>query len=443
MTGYVMKQVPVKPTCEAIIDLFPDPFVVIDRNFQIVSANQKYKDHYQIGHEDIVGKYCYQISHRIDHPCSQNGEHCPLEQVVETGQTTSVMHIHCTHGHEEHVQISAAPIHDNLGNVLYMGETIQPIPSQTDEDQILIGRSNSLLRLISILYRVAPTQSTVLILGESGVGKDCAAHYIHHHSDRNLDPFVVVDCGSLGESLIESELFGYEKGAFTGADRRKTGLFESANHGTLFIDEIGELPLQLQTKLLRVLETGTIRRIGGTEYIKVDVRIIAATNRDPQKMVQNKEFRQDLYYRLSAFPVTIPPLRERLEDIPELAEYFLKQMDDGESQLPLSPEVIEKLLKYNYPGNVRELRNLIERALILAAGSSIMPEFVVYDEDHISTTPTFMAQTDVIDEARVIRSTRLTRQQVLDTLKQCNGHRAKAARMLGVSERTIYRHIKN
>ncbi|MFW2372784.1 MAG: sigma-54 interaction domain-containing protein [Gammaproteobacteria bacterium] len=437
-----MKHVPVKPTCEAIIDLFPDPFVIIDRHFQIVSANQKYKDHYQIGHEDIVGKHCYQISHRINHPCSQNGEHCPLEQVVDSGQPTTVMHIHCTHGHEEHVQISAAPIFDNDGKVLYMGETIQPIPSQTDEDQILIGRSNAILRLISILHRVAPTQSTVLILGESGVGKDCAARYIHHHSDRNLDPFVVVDCGSLGESLIESELFGYEKGAFTGADRRKIGLIESANHGTLFIDEIGELPLQLQTKLLRVLETGSIRRIGGTEYIQVDVRIIAATNRDPQQMVQNKEFRQDLYYRLSAFPVTIPPLKERLEDIPELAEFFLKQLEEGDSQLPLSPEVIEKLLKYDYPGNVRELRNLIERALILAAGSPIMPDFVVYDENRVSNTASFVIQANMVHEPAPARSTRLTRQQVLDALKLCNGHRARAARMLGVSERTIYRHIK-
>lgn len=438
-----MKQAPVKPTCEAIIDLFPDPFVVIDRNFQIVSANQKYKDHYQIGHEDIVGKHCYQISHRIDHPCSQNGEHCPLEQVIETGQDTTVMHIHCTHGHEEHVQISAAPIHDNLGNVLYMGETIQPVPNQTDEDQILVGRSNAILRMISILHRVAPTTSTVLILGESGVGKDCAARYIHHHSQRNLEPFVVVDCGSLGDSLIESELFGFEKGAFTGANQRKTGLIETANRGTLFIDEIGELPLQLQTKLLRVLETGTIRRIGGTEYIKVDVRIIAATNRDPQEMANKKEFRQDLYYRLSAFPVTMPPLRDRKEDIPELAEHFLKQLEDGDSQLPLSAGVIEKLLKYNYPGNVRELRNLIERALILAAGSPIMPDFVVYDDTQESTATDFMTQLEMSGATELSRNTHLTRQQVQKALTQCNGHRARAARLLGVSERTIYRHIKN
>ena len=284
--------------------------------------------------------------------------------------------------------------------------------------------------------------STVLILGESGVGKDCVARYIHHHSNRNLDPFVVVDCGSLGESLIESELFGYEKGAFTGADRRKVGLIESANHGTLFIDEIGELPLQLQTKLLRVLETGTIRRIGGTEYIKVDVRIIAATNRDPQQMVQNKEFRQDLYYRLSAFPVTVPPLKDRLEDIPELAEFFLKQLEDGDNQLPLSPEVIEKLLKYDYPGNVRELRNLIERALILAAGSPIMPDYVVYDENRVSNLSAFVIKASLMDEPAHTRSSRLTRQQVMDALKLCDGHRARAARMLGVSERTIYRHIK-
>ena len=207
----------IKPSCEAIIDLFPDPFVIIDRDFRIVSCNQEYKKHYQVGHEDIVGQHCYKVSHHIDRPCIQNGEHCPLEEIIATGKPTNVMHIHSTHGHDEHVQISAAPIHDNEGNVLYMGETIHPLPEQNDEDLILVGRSKATLRLISILYRVAPTQSMVFLLGESGVGKDCAARYIHLHSDRNNGPFIVVDCGALGESLIESELFGYEKGAFTGA----------------------------------------------------------------------------------------------------------------------------------------------------------------------------------------------------------------------------------
>lgn len=437
-----MPNQPVKPTCEAIIDLFPEPFVIIDREFHIVSANQHYREHYQVGADDIVGKHCYEVSHRIDRPCSQNGEHCPLEAVIETGKSVNVMHIHCTHGHEEHVQISAAPIHDANGNVLYMGETIHPLPEHDDEDRILIGRSKPILRLISILYRVAPTHSTVFLLGESGAGKDCAARYIHQHSDRNAQPFMVVDCGALGESLIESELFGYEKGAFTGADHRKIGLIEAANKGTLFIDEIGELPLHLQTKLLRVLETGTIRRIGGTDYIKVDVRIIAATNRDPQDMLKSKQFRQDLYYRLSAFPVKVPPLRERKEDIPDLAEYFLKQIEEGENQIPLSPDVIEKLLSHDFPGNVRELRNIMERAMILAAGNYISPDDLVFEERQPTQQPVTNTAIPAPLQRHVTASSRLTDEQVHEALRLCNGHRTKAARLLGVSERTIYRHLK-
>ena len=437
-----MPNQPVKPTCEAIIDLFPEPFVIIDRDFHIVSANQHYREHYQVGPDDIVGKHCYEVSHRIDRPCSQNGEHCPLEAVIETGKPVNVMHIHCTHGHEEHVQISAAPIHDANGNVLYMGETIHPLPEHDDEERILIGRSKPILRLISILYRVAPTHSTVFLLGESGSGKDCAARYVHQHSNRSAQPFVVVDCGVLADNLIESELFGYEKGAFTGAEHRKIGLIEAANKGTLFIDEIGELPLHLQTKLLRVLETGTIRRIGGTDYIKVDVRIIAATNRDPQDMLKSKQFRQDLYYRLSAFPVKVPPLRERKEDIPDLAEYFLKQIEEGETQIPLSPDVIEKLLSHDYPGNVRELRNIMERAMILAAGNYISPDDLVFEEHQVpqQTPGTPAAQTSLLRSATA--SSRLSHEQVLEALRICNGHRTKAARLLGVSERTIYRHLK-
>ncbi|HED35308.1 MAG TPA: sigma-54-dependent Fis family transcriptional regulator, partial [Gammaproteobacteria bacterium] len=372
-----MNRDPKKPGCNSLIGLFPDPFVIIDRQFQIVAANQKYLDHYS--QNDVIGKHCYEVSHGIDRPCSENGEHCPLEEVVQTGKPTSVMHIHCNCDHEEHVQLSAAPIFDDDGNVQYMGESIQPVRDEPENEQILLGKSKSALRLMSILYRVAPTASTVLLLGESGVGKDCAARYIHQNSSRANQDFVVVDCGVLGENMIESELFGHEKGSFTGAGSRKIGLFEAADKGTLFIDEIGELPLHLQTKLLRVLETGTIRRLGGNDYIKVDVRIIAATNREPQQMLKEKTFREDLYYRLCAFPVNLPPLRERKGDIPLLAEFFLKLMEEGESQIPLSPEVIEKLLSYDYPGNIRELKNIIERALILSAGSPIMSDFLVFE----------------------------------------------------------------
>jgi len=430
---------PSKPNCEAIISLFPEPFVIIDKQFQIVAANQKYCDHYKTNSQDIIGKHCYEVSHGIDRPCSQNGERCPLEEVINTGKPTSVMHIHRHCDKEEHVQLSASPIFGDDGKVLYMAETIQPIAKEPDNEQILLGRSKAALRIMSILYRVAPTSSTVLLLGESGVGKDCAARYIHQNSNRAKENFVVMDCGVLGESLIESELFGHEKGAFTGADKRKIGLFEAADKGTLFIDEIGELSLQLQTKLLRALETGTIRRLGGHQYIKVDVRIIAATHREPQKMLIAKTLREDLYYRLSAFPVNLPPLRERKGDIPQLAESFLTQLEDGEAQLPLSPEVIQELLSYDYPGNIRELRNIIERAIILAASSPITPELIVFEENNRTTSDHNEPSPSV---TRRTKSSRLTRPDILAALEQCNGHRLEAAQLLGVSERTIYRHLQ-
>ena len=242
--------------------------------------------------------------------------------------------------------------------------------------------------------------------------------------------------------MIESEIFGHEKGAFPGANKRKIGLFEAADKGTLFSDEICELPLHLQTKLLRVLETGTIRRLGGNGYIDVDVRIIAATNREPQQMIKDKTFREDLYYRLCAFPVNLPSLRSRKGDIPLLAEFFLKDMEEGESQIPLAPEVIEKLLSYEYPGNIRELKNIIERALILSAGTPIMSDFLVFEHEqesfYITETPSNYNAT-----AKRTGTSRLSRDEVLKAVEQCGGHRSQAALLLGVSERTIYRHLKD
>ncbi|MEJ2392868.1 MAG: sigma-54 dependent transcriptional regulator, partial [Gammaproteobacteria bacterium] len=342
------------------------------------------------------------------------------------------------------------PICGSDGKVMYMGEYINPITGYDDKGALLIGRSRALMRMISILHRVAPTQSTVLLLGESGVGKECVAQYLHQYSSRPAGPLVVVDCGSLGEQLIESELFGYEKGAFTGASTRKKGLIEAANGGTLFIDEIGELPLALQTKLLRVLESGSLRRVGGTEYIKVDVRIVAATHRNLKQMVQAGSFREDLYYRLSAFPINIPALRERKDDIPLLAEHFLASTEDGEQYLPLAPQVIETLLSYDYPGNVRELRNIIERAVILAAGTAITPDHIVLELHDQLDTPYAAREQRLEDSLEhelqqrrlVSRRDSVDEESVLQALRQHNGHRKAAAQMLGISERTLYRLMK-
>lgn len=435
-----MEGIPGKPSCQQIINILPDPFVVIDRNYRIIAANVGYQRRYGANGAELVGQYCYKISHHSDAPCSQHGEHCPLESALVTKEPVHVMHVHFNkEGREELVQLHAVPLLDDEGNVLYVGEYVSSVSQPAGEESVLVGRSRPLLRMISLLQRVAPTSTTVLLLGESGVGKECVAQYLHHFSNRVAGPFVVVDCGALGESLIESELFGYEKGSFTGAAARKVGLFETAQGGTLFIDEICELPLALQTKLLRALETGTIRRIGGTGYIKVDVRIIAATNRNIQHMVERGEFRQDLYYRLSAFPVQVPSLRERKDDIPALAEYFLSRNEDGDRQVPLAPEVIEALLGYDYPGNVRELRNVIERAVILATDELIRPEHLVFEGARSSEPVEIVAARETLLDRR---SRRLDAQTILSVLEQCGGHRGQAARVLGISERTLYRHVR-
>ncbi|MDH5784408.1 MAG: sigma-54-dependent Fis family transcriptional regulator [Chromatiales bacterium] len=438
---------PCLPTCQQVINIIPDPFVVIDRNYRIIAANRNYLNHY--GHarsDEVVGRFCYEVSHHVDSPCSQHGEHCPLETVFDTEQPTQVMHIHYHDGEEEHVQLHSTPLFDDNGKVIYVGEYIYPIHKSSDEGMSLIGRSRPMLRLTSLLQRVAPTQTSVLLLGESGVGKENVAEYIHQYSSRSAMPFVIVDCGTLGENLIESELFGHEKGAFTGASSIKKGLFEVADGGTLFIDEIGELPLSLQTKLLRALESGTIRRLGGTSYIKVNVRVIAATNKNLKEMSDRGLFRQDLYYRLSAFPVNVPSLRERPDDIPALAEHFLLTMEEGDRFIPISPEVIEALLGYDYPGNVRELRNIIERAAILAYGEELLrPEHIVLEGETPHGGHTVKSAGEVMyGNNRLLRRRhgRLSEEAVLRALEQCEGHRANAAMLLGVSERTLYRYVK-
>ncbi len=436
-----------KPSCKQIIDVIPDPFVVIDRNYRIVAANRHYLEHYGMSSaEEVIGEACYKISHRVDSPCSEHGEHCPLETVFSTAQATQVMHIHYDqHGHEEHVQIHTTPLFDDDGAVRYVGEYIYPVVKPS-EDNILIGRSRTMLRLSSLLQRVAKTPTCVLLQGESGVGKERVAEYLHQYSNRAELPFVIVDCATLGENLIESELFGHERGSFTGANRQKKGLFEVADGGTLFIDEIGELPLSLQTKLLRVLESGSFRRLGGTSYLKANVRVIAATNRNLLAMVEQGEFRQDLYYRLSAFPVQVPPLRERRDDVPMLAEHFLAQMEEGERFIPLSPEVAETLMAYDYPGNVRELRNIVDRAAILAYGEQLLrPEHIILGEVPQGGAISKPSGGAAIAQHKPLldrRNGRLSEQEVLDALQASDGHRAGAAQRLGVSERTLYRYVQ-
>ena len=312
----------------------------------------------------------------------------------------------------------------------------QELSRQAQADEF-VGDSPGLRAVLSLIAKVARSDSTVLIQGESGVGKELAARAIHNQSLRKDNPFIVVDCTSLQEELLQSELFGHEKGAFTGAASLKHGLFEVADSGTLFFDEIGEMTLGLQSKLLRFMETGIFRRVGGLKDIHVDTRIIAATNRNLKDGSSSGQFREDLYYRLNVFSFTIPPLRERPEDIAVLAQHFVdKSVVQGRKHWSIAPEAIECLEGYDWPGNVRELRNVLERALILAEGDRIELEDL---PGNLQSRRPFMGEdqnqgTPTLEQAERLYIARL--------LRENGGNRAKVARILDISERNLYRKIK-
>jgi DNA-binding NtrC family response regulator len=301
----------------------------------------------------------------------------------------------------------------------------------------LVGQAPALQQALRLIDRVAPTHSPVLIQGESGTGKELAARRLHQRSLRRDQPLVVVNCAALQEPLLESELFGHEKGAFTTAVASKPGLFEVAHGGTLFIDEVGELAPGLQAKLLRVLEDGRIRRVGSVKEVKTDVRVIAATNRDLATEVEARRFRDDLYYRLNVLTVVMPPLRDRREDIPQLVEHFLTQGDGG--PVKIERAALEALMAYSWPGNVRELANVITRARILADGAAISTADL---PPHILATasrPTPGASPHVAEPAAPRRLIEQERDALLAALAQEHGNKAQAARTLGISRRKLYR----
>jgi len=416
-----------KPTVSQLVDLMPDPFVIIDRDYRIVAANQRYCEHYGTTRESLVGRLCHQVSHHSDVPCHQNGEHCPMIEVYRNRAATNVVHVHYDKsGQEERVQLHATPILDNQGKVAFMGESIFPLQDEQNTDNQLVGRSGVMLRLLSMVQRVAPTETTVLLEGESGVGKECAAEYLHRYSANHTRPFVVLDCATLDENSLERELFG------EAPDQK--GLIDSAESGTLYLDHVCDLPMSVQTKLLRFIETSSFRRLGGSEYQSIKIRLIASTTRPLLSMVEQGLFRRDLYYRLSAFPVTIPPLRDRIDDIPLLSATLLKRLPNGARHIPLPIEVIEKLLGHDYPGNVRELRNILERAIVLAGDGKISPEHLRFAR----------MQTGSMEKSRQESSGHLSQSEirVLHALRNNDGNRSRAARSLGVSERTIYRHVR-
>ena len=316
----------------------------------------------------------------------------------------------------------------------------------------IIGSSAAMTAVLDSIRQVAATKATVLVTGESGTGKELVAQAIHKLSPRANKPFRPVHCAALSENLLESELFGHEKGAFTGANERVAGRFEMADGGTLFLDEIGEISLAVQVKLLRVLETHQFERVGGSETLTVDVRVVAATNRDLRAMVEQGTFREDLFYRLNVVNIRIPPLRERREDIPEILDYYLKKSasDNGKDVADISPEALGVLMAYDWPGNVRELRNCVERMVVFARGTTLTMTDVpadirsaVGEQFEAKTMPPKAAEAaptePLVNVGFNVKENE--KSLILKALEECGGNRSQAALKLNISRRTLYRKL--
>jgi DNA-binding NtrC family response regulator len=303
----------------------------------------------------------------------------------------------------------------------------------------IIGKSMAMQRMFSTLTMVAPTDATVLITGESGTGKELIANALHQNSQRRDLPFVKLNCAALHENLLESELFGHEAGAFTGASGRRKGRFELANKGTLFLDEIGDMSLQTQAKILRVIQEGEFERLGGSDTIKVDVRLLAATHKNLEEMIEKGTFRQDLYFRLSVVPVALPQLSERATDIPELANYFLSRFAEKNRKdiKDFHPEALNLLMQYEWPGNIRELENTIERAVILCLAEQITPQDL---PPHLLSDEVREVQESISQDGFTLRD--MEREVIRSTLEKTGHNKSQAAKQLGVARQTLLNKIK-
>jgi two-component system response regulator AtoC len=321
------------------------------------------------------------------------------------------------------------------------------IQRKTPDVPEIVAESPQMKEVLRLVRRVAPSETNVLITGESGTGKELIAQAIHRLSLRSTGAFVDLNCAALSDSLLESELFGYEAGAFSGARGRKLGLFEIADGGTLFLDEIMEMPLTLQSKLLRALETKSFFRVGGIRKVEVNVRLIAATNRDPQKAIAEGTFRPDLLYRINSFEIHIPPLRERREDIEPLTRYLLQKIAE-QNPPEVSPEAMEALKSYDWPGNVRQLRNCLERAVLLCDHGVItlkeFPPEVVHKIQPTAHYPTYESQKEgfTTSQPTTFALRELEKRQILRALERTGWHRGKTAKLLGISPSTLYRRLK-
>jgi PAS domain S-box-containing protein len=449
---------------EALFDLLDDGIVVHDEQRMIILVNKAVENLTGVRREQLLGKDC----HTVFPSAGLCGAACAFRDDNEP-QNIKRMHDAAftrPDGELRYIKVKSAPIvinHQKMGvlaTIRDMSE-IEDLRFRLDkrrEFHGMIGASKAMGVIFETIRAVGPSDYPVLIMGESGTGKELAAGAIHKESRRKAGPFVPVNCGALPENILESELFGHVRGAFTGAIRDKKGRFELADGGTIFLDEVGELPLHMQAKLLRVLQESSFERVGGEKSFRVDIRIIAATNRDLREMVATGDFREDLFYRLCVVPLDLPPLRSRPEDIPFITTGILERVrqETGKQINAISDEAMGLLLAHPWRGNVRELINALQFASVLCHGNTILPEHLPYEvrvpsnsalqngkSSYPATSPPLPAQNPMSYGAMVPQTkrprTRLTPESVKEALARTGGNKLKAAKLLGVGRATLYR----
>ena len=431
-----------------ILDSIADGVFTVDQQGRITSFNKAAERITGFSKDEAVGQYCHEIFR--SNLCF---EACALKHTAETAETIVNLEVNILNrdNKEIPISISTAVVRDESGKVVGAVETfrdlslIKELHKEIAKQyffQDILGRSKSMLELFQILPDISQSDATVLIEGESGTGKELFAAAIHNLSSRKQKPLIKVNCAALPETLLESELFGYKKGAFTDAKRDKPGRFRQAHGGTILLDEIGDMSKGTQVKLLRVLEQKEYEPLGSTKTEKVDVRIIAATNRDLMEMMHRREFREDLFFRLNVIRLIIPPLRERREDIPLLLDHFIDRINLKQSKQikKISPSAMKILLDYDFPGNVRELENIIEHAIILTKGIEIQPRNLpsyLKSKERES-----LARANISEEQDLAVLERVEHDLIASALERNGGNTAATARELGIHRSTLWRKMK-